>query len=249
MTEEKLYTSSEIKRKTIFAFTGFLLFLIGCITAWQWLQHQPKKAGVVQPLRSVLHVNELLFSSLFSNNNLSREYYKKLAVPFARVNGNYGLNDALDTSAYSLKLIRNNGDTIFISMNEIKRLPKTEITFDFKCIEGWNQISHWGGVKFIDFIKAYHLEEEAGLQFTGMETPDSKYYIGLDNKSMMHPQTLLCYELNNKPLPVKQGAPLRLIIPVKYGVKHLKRIGTIFFSNDRPRDYWYERGYDYYCGL
>lgn len=75
------------------------------------------------------------------------------------------------------------------------------------------------------------------------------YYVGIDMQSMMHPQTLLCYEMNNAPLTVNHGAPLRLIIPVKYGVKHLKRIGTIFFSNTKPRDYWYERGYDYFCGL
>ncbi len=249
MTEEKLYTASQIKRKTIISFSFFFLFIIGCIAGWQWLHQQPKIEGELAPLRKGLHVNELLFSGLFSTQKLSKEYDPKEAVPFARVNGNYGLNDQPDTSDYTLQVIRKNGDTIFISMNDIRRLPKTEITFDFKCIEGWNQVSHWGGVRFVDFIKAYHLEEEADLQFTGMETPDSRYYVGLDNKSMLHPQTLLCYELNNKPLPVKQGAPLRLIIPVKYGVKHLKRIGTIFFSNDRPRDYWYERGYDYYCGL
>ena len=101
----------------------------------------------------------------------------------------------------------------------------------------------------ISALKKYKLEDEAALQFTGMHTPDNGYYVGVDNKSMMHPQTLLCYELNGKPLPMKQGYPLRLIIPVKYGVKHLKRIGTIYFSNNRPPDYWYERGYDYYCGF
>ncbi len=249
MIAEKLYTTSQIKRKSAFSFIFFLLFIIACFISWKWLQQQPKMEGALQPLRKGLHVNELLFSGLFGNDKLSKEYDKKFAVPFARVNGNFGLNGDADTSAYKLQVIKKNGDTLFITMDEIKRLPKTEIVFDFKCIEGWNQISHWGGVRFSDFIKAFHLEEEARLQFTGMETPDSKYYVGLDNKSMMHPQTLLCYEFNDKPLPQNQGAPLRLIIPVKYGVKHLKRIGTIFFSNDRPRDYWYERGYDYYCGL
>jgi len=48
---------------------------------------------------------------------------------------------------------------------------------------------------------------------------------------------------------MKEGYPLRLIIPVKYGIKHLKRIGTLYFSNNRPPDYWAERGYDYYAGL
>jgi DMSO/TMAO reductase YedYZ molybdopterin-dependent catalytic subunit len=67
--------------------------------------------------------------------------------------------------------------------------------------------------------------------------------------SAMHPQTLLCYEMNGQPLPLANGYPLRLIIPVKYGVKHLKRIGSLVFSNERPPDYWAEQGYDYYTGL
>ena len=87
------------------------------------------------------------------------------------------------------------------------------------------------------------------MKFVGFNTPDKEYYVGIDMKSIVHPQTLLCYEMNGQPLPMNQGFPLRLIIPVKYGVKNIKRIGTIFFSNERPSDYWYERGYDYYGGL
>ena len=160
-----------------------------------------------------------------------------------------GVGKDFDTAQWKLQLIRNAGDTQNISLAEIKALPKTEIIFDFKCIEGWSQVTHWGGVRYSDFIKKYGLDTQSKLQFTGLHTPDNEYYVGIDNKSMMHPQTLLCYEMNGKPLPMNQGAPLRLIIPVKYGVKHLKRIGTIFFSSQRPPDYWYERGYDYYCGL
>ena len=87
------------------------------------------------------------------------------------------------------------------------------------------------------------------MQYVGLNTPDKEYYVGIDTRSIMHPQTILCYEMNGEPLPMNQGAPLRLIIPVKYGIKHLKRIGTIFFSNQRPPDYWFERGYDYFSGL
>ena len=82
-----------------------------------------------------------------------------------------------------------------------------------------------------------------------METPDKEYYVGIDMPSAMHPQTLLAYEMNDKLLTLEHGQPLRLIIPVKYGIKNLKRIGTITFSNTRPRDYWAEQGYDYYSGL
>lgn len=134
-------------------------------------------------------------------------------------------------------------------MDEIKRLPKTEIVYSFKCVEGWDQIQHWAGVKFSDFIEYFGLQELAKNQYVGMETPDGKYYVGLEMECAMHPQTLLAYELNDRPIPLNHGAPLRLIIPVKYGIKNLKRIGSINFGNQRPRDYWAELGYDYYSGL
>ena len=118
-----------------------------------------------------------------------------------------------------------------------------------KCIEGWNQVTRWAGVRFSDFIKAYGLNEEASMKYLGLMTPDEAYYVGIDMASALHPQTILCYELNGQPLPIKEGFPLRLIIPVKYGIKHLKRIGTMYFANNRPPDYWAERGYDYYSGL
>jgi hypothetical protein len=72
--------------------------------------------------------------------------------------------------------------------------------------------------------------------------------MGIDAESAFHPQTLLCYEMNGMPLAPEHGAPLRLVIPVKYGIKNLKRIGTIHFTDERPADYWAERGYDWYVG-
>ena len=50
------------------------------------------------------------------------------------------------------------------------------------------------------------------------------------------------------PLTPEHGAPLRLAIPLKYGIKNIKRIGTIRFTDARPADYWAERGYDWYAG-
>ena len=87
------------------------------------------------------------------------------------------------------------------------------------------------------------------MKYVGMMTPDEEYYVGVDMPSALHPQTILCYEHNNKPLTPDHGYPLRLIIPVKYGIKSIKRIGSMYFDNEKPSDYWAERGYDYYSGL
>ena len=82
-----------------------------------------------------------------------------------------------------------------------------------------------------------------------MSTPDEEYFVGLDMKSALHPQTLLAYEQNGQPLLPEHGAPLRLVIPVKYGIKNIKRIGQIRFTDKRPEDYWANFGYDWFAGL
>ncbi|UEG50145.1 molybdopterin-dependent oxidoreductase [Ferruginibacter lapsinanis] len=250
MLEEKIISSKEIKKRTIVSFLIFFVLIASAIFGWKWLNKQPEDNGVPQPLRAVLNTNEKIFSNfIFSSNNLTRSYPKSAVGPKTRVNGDAGMGNNFDASKWKLQVVRNPGDTLFLSLAEIKKLPKTEIIFDFKCIEGWSQVTHWGGVKFSDFAKAYGLTKQSEMQYVGLNTPDKEYYVGIDRKSILHPQTILCYEMNGQPLPMNQGYPLRLIIPVKYGVKHLKRIGTIFFSNQRPPDYWFERGYDYYCGL
>lgn len=66
------------------------------------------------------------------------------------------------------------GDTLFISLDEIKALPKTQIVFNFECFEGWSQITNWGGVKFSDFVKKYNLTYQAAMKYVGLNTPDKK---------------------------------------------------------------------------
>jgi DMSO/TMAO reductase YedYZ molybdopterin-dependent catalytic subunit len=246
---EQIISQKQVRNKTIMAFTFLLLFFVACFFVWKWLNVKKEGESLSSPVRYTLQTNEKFFGAIFSQTKLAKPYSKKDVVTNVRVNGNYGMNEDFDASTWKLQLVKNIGDTLFISLDELKQLPKTEIIFDFKCIEGWSQVTHWGGVKFSDFVAKYGLTNQVALNYTGLHTPDNAYYVGIDNASMLHPQTILCYEMNGKPLPMNQGYPLRLIIPVKYGVKNIKRIGTLFFSNNRPKDYWFEKGYDYYCGL
>lgn len=250
----------KITRRTIYSFLSLIFLYSLSVYSWKWIRKQKSEQGIYQPLRKVLNSNETVFSKIYSLSDLVPEYPVSQAVKNARVNGFIGMRSKLD-SLWQLTIIRGSGDTLKLTLDDIKKLPKTELIFDFKCVEGWSQISHWGGVRFSDIAKHYQLgtkdrstpdimqNDEELYGYTGFYTPDSAYYVGLDMPSMFHPQTLLCYELNGKTLPMNQGYPLRLICPVKYGIKSIKRIGTIYFSDSRPRDYWYERGYDYYSGL
>jgi len=239
----------EIRRRTIISFSLFFALLLLGYLGWHWLNAQPDDNGVPKPLRIGYEKNESVFRNIFSGNHLAKTYSKDKTVKLVRVNGNLGLSDSFDYKHWKLKVVRKTGDTLYISLNELRAMPKTEIIFDFKCIEGWSQVTHWGGVKFSDFVKKYNLDPEATMKYVSLVTPDKGYYVGIDMPSMMHPQTILCYEMNGQLLPLNQGFPLRLIIPVKYGIKHLKRIGTLSFSNTPPPDYWAEQGYDYYSGL
>ena len=79
--------------------------------------------------------------------------------------------------------------------------------------------------------------------------PDERYYVGLYLADCLHPQALLATHMNGKPLTAEHGAPLRLVIPHKYGIKNIKLITSIAYTQKRPTDYWYEQGYDWYAGL
>ena len=218
----------EINRRTIIAFSVFIVCIGIGIFLFAWLYNQPQVADNVQPtLRKGLVMNEKLFSRFYSKTREAKVFQKSDAVTKVRVNGDVGMDGELDTATWRLKVVRNPGDTLILTIDDIKALPKTEVVFDFKCVEGWSEVTYWGGVPFSDFLKKYNLVTQSGMNYVGMITPDEAYYVGNDMPGMMQPQTLLCYEMNGKPLPQNQGFPLRLIIPVKYGIKHLKRIGVI----------------------
>lgn len=260
--EEKI--NRLIRRKTILSFTVLAIGLTLAIIGWRWLRTQPQDNEQPLALRKVLHLNEKVNTVFFSEHHLAKEYPKSKAAKNVRVNGDIGMSEDFDPTDWQLTVNRNpttkKGDVLMVNMEDIKALPKQDVIFNFKCIEGWSQISHWGGVRFSDFMKKYHLGTHSGkapdpnhsedlYKYVGLMTPDSEYYVGIDMKSIMHPQTLLCYEMNEQPLPLNQGYPLRLIITVKYGIKNLKRIGYIYFSDTKPPDYWYEHGYDYDAAL
>jgi DMSO/TMAO reductase YedYZ molybdopterin-dependent catalytic subunit len=242
-----LTTDQQITRRTFVSFSAFALLGAAAWKSWFLLKDAVHTSGVQTPLRKGLDLDDKLFKHTLSPNHLAKTYPKEQAAKNVRYNSGIGLG--ADPATWRLQVTKANGETLSIPLDDLKALPKTDYAFEFKCIEGWSQVSWWGGVRFSDFVQHYDLEKETTLDYVGLSTPDDRYYAGIDTPSAMHPQTLLCYEMNGQPLPTRHGAPLRLIIPIKYGVKNLKCIGKMFFSNNRPRDYWFERGYDYYCGL
>ena len=247
---DDLPIQKQINRRTFISFSIFTLLGAAAWKTWFAIKDAPQSDGVQKPLRNALNVDDKIFKPTLSNDHLAKTYPTNQAARNVRVNSNIGSSpNGLDPATWRLEVQTLDKGLLSITLDELKTLPKTDFAFEFKCIEGWSQVSWWGGVRFSDFINHYGLQKEAALEYVGMSTPDDQYYIGIDKASALHPQTILAYEMTGQPLPANHGAPLRLIIPVKYGVKNLKRIGKIFFSNERPRDYWFERGYDYSCTL
>ncbi|GAB3265253.1 hypothetical protein GCM10027347_32850 [Larkinella harenae] len=250
---EELTSEQQIRRRTLKAFAWFGAASLVPYGVYRWIVGQKKAAGLSAVFRQVLQANEKIADGYFSHASLAPTFPKERAAKQVRVNGKDGLRTPLDKAAWRLQIAQPGRQPLSVSLDELKTLPKQEIVFQFKCIEGWSQIQHWGGVNFGEFVKKYQLgrKDDSGewFAYVGMKTPDGGYYVGIDTPSALHPQTLLAYEMNDEPLTDVHGAPLRLIIPVKYGVKNLKRIGSLWFSDERPRDFWAERGYDYHVGL
>jgi len=123
------------------------------------------------------------------------------------------------------------------------------------CVEGWSAIAWWAGLRFDDLLNAHppmsqakwaQLESSVNLGPWGNPDP---YFVSLNLSTARHPQTLLATHLNGKPLRVEHGAPLRLLVPVKLGLKNIKAITRITYTADEPADYWAKRGYSRYDGI
>lgn len=227
---------------------GFLTLGAGALAtygAWKWLRLRPRDGGVEWPFRRTLELNQKLAEAYFSRQRLTATYPAS-RITRARINGGLGLSADYDVEAWRLQ-IEGVASPATLTMHDIRKFPRHTMITELRCIEGWTTIVKWSGARLADLIAA--MPPADGSRFVAMETPGRGYYVGLDMDSAMHPQTLLAYEMNDRPLTWQHGAPLRLAIPVKYGVKNIKRVGVIRYTAVRPADYWAERGYDWYLGL
>ena len=225
--------------------TGGIAALIGGSGLW-WMKNARPDDGIPWPLRKVLQFNERLSRTYYGPARLAPTYDVSRARD-PRVNGQIGLRSPMDLSQWTLDVLSSGQKPVVersLPIQAIHEMPRYEIVTEFKCVEGWSEIVHWAGARLSDFVETYGHESA----YISLTTPDRDYYVGLDRESALHSQSLLAYEMNGKSLTLGHGAPLRLVCPLKYGVKSIKRIGAIQFTNERPADYWAERGYDWYLG-
>lgn len=237
--------NKEMNRRFFVSLLTGSAFAAAGFGAWKWIVNSEKVDEIPWLLRKNHEFNEKL-SRAYSKPSRTAPTFSKDLAEDPKENGDIGLEEEIDTDKWSLQASGESGTKNF-TIDDIKALPVVEMVTELKCIEGWSTIVHWKGARLFDFLMKNRMISTQS-RYVGLETPDQEYYVGLDIESAIHPQTLLAYEMNGAPLTQGHGAPLRLVTPLKYGIKHIKRIGTIKVTRERPADYWAEQGYDWYSG-
>jgi DMSO/TMAO reductase YedYZ molybdopterin-dependent catalytic subunit len=150
-----------------------------------------------------------------------------------------------------------------LSLADLRALPaRTQIT-RHDCVEGWSCIGKWTGPPLSEvLVRAGARAQAKFVVFHCADTMERtlddravRYYESVDLVDALHPQTILAYEMNGKPLPIPHGAPLRLRVERQLGykmAKYLVRIELVdsFKSiGDGKGGYWEDRGYEWYAGI
>ena len=140
----------------------------------------------------------------------------------------------------------------------LKWAPLEERTYRMRCVEGWSMVVPWIGFPFSELVKRAEITGNAKfVEFTTLADPDQMPYVRfpfLDWPYMeairldeaMHPLTILAVGLYGEVMPKQNGAPLRLVVPWKYGFKGAKSIVKIRFVEHMPQTVWTKSAPDEY---
>jgi len=134
-----------------------------------------------------------------------------------------------------------------LTLSMLQQLPRITYTVKHHCVEGWTAIATWTGVPFS--VVADMVQPTSRARFVRFDSFDNGYFNGWDLTSAMHPQTMLAYAFNDRPLMPDHGAPLRLYSPIKLGYKLTKYLTRVTVTGDRPGGYWEDKGYPWLGGI
>ncbi|HTE16070.1 MAG TPA: molybdopterin-binding protein [Burkholderiales bacterium] len=148
-----------------------------------------------------------------------------------------------------------------LTLAQLRAMPsRTQIT-RHDCVEGWSAIGKWTGVPLAQVLALAKPKAQARYvvfhcaDTYGRGSSKTPYYESIDMLDAYHAQTILAYDLNGKPVPIANGAPLRLRVERQLGYKHAKFVTRLelveSFSNiGRGKGgYWEDRGYQWYAGI
>jgi DMSO/TMAO reductase YedYZ molybdopterin-dependent catalytic subunit len=149
-----------------------------------------------------------------------------------------------------------------LSLDDLRARPgRTQIT-RHDCVEGWSCIGQWTGARLGPLLDSAGLKPAARYvvfhcfdEWQAGGGQAVRYYESVDLYDAHHPQTILAYEMNGQPLPVRHGAPVRLRIERQLGYKHAKYVrrievtGSLDHIGGGKGGYWEDQGYEWYAGI
>lgn len=167
---------------------------------------------------------------------------------------------ALKTEPWTLEVTGEVEQPFKLSIEDLLKLYSvTERIYRFRCVEGWSAVLPWRGIPLKHLLlKAMPLPSARFVAFTSIMAPEIMpnqnstkllewpYREGLRLDEAMHPLTLLATGLYGKSLPAQNGAPLRLVVPWKYGFKSIKAIVRIELTAQQPLTTWNQQAPDEY---
>jgi DMSO/TMAO reductase YedYZ molybdopterin-dependent catalytic subunit len=230
-------------------------------------------AGESPAFRRILEtgedINRVVQGFFVSPRSLAREYAESDIAPRFRPNGTtypdgdeYRALAADGFAGYRLTVGGLVERPLELSLADLRALPARAQITRHDCVEGWSCIGKWKGVQLARLLEAAQLKPAARFIlfrcFDELEPStdgSGRYYETHSLEDAYHPQTLLAYELNDEPLPIANGAPLRLRTERTLGykmAKYLMRIEAIAGFADLGRGrggFWADRGYDWYAGI
>jgi len=208
---------------------------------------------------------------LFAGSHaLAPEFTRADIAPVFRANGtvspqteDYAAHAAKDFADWRIEVGGLVEHSLSLSMKDLRALPsRTQIT-RHDCVEGWSCIGQWTGAPLAHILATATPKPEARYVMFYCADPMGSslsgdaafYYESLDLLEATHPQTLLAYDLNGHPLPVENGAPVRLRAERQLGYKMAKYVQRIELVENFDRinggkgGYWEDLGYNWYAGI
>ncbi|HUN70842.1 MAG TPA: molybdopterin-dependent oxidoreductase [Steroidobacteraceae bacterium] len=262
------------RRQALFTgLAGSGLLLTGCSKIFQGdaLTDSPSFQRVLAAAQSWTRATQRL---LLSGGQMAQEYKPSDISRNFRANGTYNPGGA-DYSRHvaegfvnwRLQIDGLVAHPLSLSVADLRRLPSRSQITRHDCVEGWSAIGGWTGVPLALLLRAARLR--AGAKYVVFYCADSlggdpdkggdqspgRYYESIGLADATHPQTLIAYDMNGKPLDVAHGAPLRLRVERQLGYKMAKYVRHIQVVSDFRHiaggqgGYWEDRGYDWYAGI
>ena len=200
-------------------------------------------------LKAGLGFSDWASAKLFRTGHLAPTFDDSDLTPFEKFPINdYDVDDPeVELDNWTLTVsgaVQKPGD---YKLDAIQRLPKIVRNTRHVCVEGWDVIGRFGGARLSDFLKMIGADTSA--RYVYVECADD-YYESIDMATALHPQSMLCYEMYDRPLTREHGAPLRLTIPTKIGYKQAKYLTDLKVTNVLQKvGYWEDQGYSEFYGL